>query len=215
MLLGFDLMRNFRHPYFVANITDFWQRWHISLSSWLRDYLYISLGGNRKGQRRTYINLLATMLLSGLWHGANWNFVFWGFLHGLYLSIHKAFRALVPQRTEPVSAFLKIRNGISIAVTFVLVTFTWLFFRATDLATIQAYLTGLSKFNFDGELGLVPLFFLAALVLLIDISQALTQDEFCFLRLPVLPRAVTASAALLLLIFSVGGQHEPFIYFQF
>ena len=81
-LLGFELMRNFRHPYFSASVTEFWQRWHISLSTWLRDYLYIPLGGNRRGVRRTYVNLLATMLLGGLWHGASWNFVIWGGLQG-------------------------------------------------------------------------------------------------------------------------------------
>ena len=88
-LLGVDLMRNFAQPYLSANISEFWRRWHISLSSWLRDYLYISLGGNRKGRGRTFINLMLTMLLGGLWHGANWTFVIWGALHGTYLVIHK------------------------------------------------------------------------------------------------------------------------------
>ena len=92
-LLGFELMRNFRHPYFAVNISDFWQRWHISLSTWLRDYLYIPLGGNRKGRLRTYVNLWLTMLIGGLWHGASWNFVFWGALHGTYLAIYHAWRS--------------------------------------------------------------------------------------------------------------------------
>src|SRR6185295_2592996 len=81
-LLGFELMRNFEQPYFATNITDFWRRWHISLSTWLRDYLYIPLGGNRRGPARTYVNLMLTMLLGGLWHGAAWNFVLWGLWHG-------------------------------------------------------------------------------------------------------------------------------------
>ena len=84
-ILGFELMKNFEQPYLSRNITEFWRRWHISLSSWLKDYLYISLGGNRKGEYRTYLNLFITMLLGGLWHGASWNFVIWGGLHGLYL----------------------------------------------------------------------------------------------------------------------------------
>jgi alginate O-acetyltransferase complex protein AlgI len=88
-LLGIELMKNFEQPYLSSNITEFWRRWHISLSSWLKDYLYISLGGNRKGMNMTYINLMLTMLLGGLWHGASWNFVIWGGLHGAYLVIHK------------------------------------------------------------------------------------------------------------------------------
>ena len=88
-LMGIELMKNFEQPYLSANITEFWRRWHISLSSWLKDYLYISLGGNRKGKGRTYINLMITMLFGGLWHGASWNFVIWGGLHGIYLAIHK------------------------------------------------------------------------------------------------------------------------------
>src|SRR5205814_1229922 len=89
LLLGYRLGINFNQPYQSASITEFWRRWHISLSSWLRDYLYIPLGGNRKGKLRTYVNLLVTMLLGGLWHGASWNFIFWGFLHGAALAIEK------------------------------------------------------------------------------------------------------------------------------
>ncbi len=92
MLFGFDLMRNFSHPYFATNITEFWRRWHVSLSTWLRDYIYIPLGGNRKGPLRSYVNVLVTMLLGGLWHGANWNFILWGGLHGIYLSLHRLIR---------------------------------------------------------------------------------------------------------------------------
>src|SRR5688572_13937202 len=90
-VLGFDIMVNFNLPYFASNIREFWQRWHISLSTWLRDYLYISLGGNRRGAARTYANLFITMLLGGLWHGAAWNFVLWGAWHGAGLVIHRAF----------------------------------------------------------------------------------------------------------------------------
>jgi D-alanyl-lipoteichoic acid acyltransferase DltB (MBOAT superfamily) len=88
-LLGFELVLNFNQPYLASSITDFWRRWHISLSTWLRDYLYIPLGGNRYGPWHTYRNLMLTMMLGGLWHGASWNFVIWGGLHGLYLSVHK------------------------------------------------------------------------------------------------------------------------------
>ena len=91
-MMGFELVLNFNLPYFAANPSDFWRRWHISLSSWLRDYLYIRLGGNRNGRLQTYRNLLITMVLGGLWHGAAWNFVIWGAYHGILLAIHRIFR---------------------------------------------------------------------------------------------------------------------------
>src|SRR6185369_5311298 len=94
MCLGFVLPENFRYPYAAIGFTDFWRRWHITLSSWLRDYLYIPLGGNRRGEFRTYFNLMMTMLLGGLWHGASWTFVVWGALHGIYLCVEKWFKQI-------------------------------------------------------------------------------------------------------------------------
>jgi len=127
-IMGFDLGVNFNFPYKSKNITDFWRRWHISLSSWLREYLYIPLGGNKKGKVRTYINLFLTMFLGGLWHGASWKFVFWGAWHGIGLAIHKSTKSLldkVPNRLPT--------NAISWFVTFHFVVFLWIFFRANDL----------------------------------------------------------------------------------
>ena len=129
-IMGFDLGINFNFPYKSFNITDFWRRWHISLSSWLRDYLYIPLGGNRKGKVRMYIHLFITMLLGGLWHGASWKFVFWGAMHGVGLAIHKALSNVlekVPDRHYV--------NFMSWSVTFVFVVFLWVFFRAADINT--------------------------------------------------------------------------------
>ena len=100
-MLGFRIPRNFRHPYMATSVTDFWRRWHISLSSWLRDYLYISLGGNRKGKIRQYANLIITMFLGGLWHGASWNFVFWGMLHGVALAAHKFWMSITGRKAQP------------------------------------------------------------------------------------------------------------------
>ena len=127
-LLGFHFPVNFRRPYLAASITDFWRRWHISLSTWLRDYLYISLGGNRRGRWMTYRNLMLTMLLGGLWHGASWNFVIWGGYHGALLSLERVFRGNRPIREDwnwlyPLKAL----------VTFALVMIGWVFFRAADL----------------------------------------------------------------------------------
>lgn len=120
--LGYDFLPNFNIPYISENITVFWRRWHISLSTWLKEYVYIPLGGNRKGKRRQFINLFATMLLGGLWHGANWTFVFWGALHGVALCVDK----LIYKKKER-NIFVRM---IKITATFIFVSFTWIFFRA-------------------------------------------------------------------------------------
>jgi len=214
-LLGFDLMRNFKHPYFSKSMTEFWRRWHISLSGWLRDYLYISLGGNRKGQVRTYANLMTTMLLGGLWHGANWNFVFWGFLHGFYLVVHKLYRQLLPLNHNQNGFFTRIKQGISLVFTLCLANFTWLFFRSTSIATTQKYLNGLANIKFEIPSSLVTLLFLTFLVLMIDIPQIIKENEFTFFKFPVFWKIIFTCAAILLLFFSGGGGKASFIYFQF
>ncbi len=127
-IMGYDLGMNFDFPYKALNITDFWRRWHISLSSWLREYVYIPLGGNRKGKVRTYINLMLTMLIGGLWHGANWKFVFWGALHGIGLAVHKAFKKLLDKIPNNFAS-----NFVAWFITFHFVIFLWIFFRATDI----------------------------------------------------------------------------------
>jgi alginate O-acetyltransferase complex protein AlgI len=134
-IIGYDLPENFNMPYVATSITDFWRRWHMTLSQWLRDYLYIPLGGNRKGKRRTYVNLFLTMLLGGLWHGANWTFVFWGFLHGVGLAVHKAHMDRIQQGKAkplpPVAGWL---------LTYAFVCFAWVFFRAESFATAMVIL---------------------------------------------------------------------------
>lgn len=127
-MIGFELPVNFNLPYTAQSITEFWQRWHISLSTWLRDYLYINLGGNRKGRLRTYLNLMITMLLGGLWHGASWNFVLWGGLHGTYL----AFERRISADRKPASWVSPIA-WLRALWTFLLVSFTWIFFRSPSM----------------------------------------------------------------------------------
>ncbi len=160
MCLGFWLPQNFRYPYAAIGFSDFWRRWHITLSAWLRDYLYIPLGGNRKGEFRTYLSLMITMLLGGLWHGASWTFVVWGALHGIYLSVERMLRprgissedlqagervptvtVIEPHITKQASlapAFFQkksVKNFMLALLTFFLVNVTWVFFRATDFTT--------------------------------------------------------------------------------
>jgi len=207
MWLGFDLMTNFRHPYFAASPSEFWKRWHISLSSWLRDYLYIPLGGNRHGARRTCRNLLVTMLLGGLWHGANWTFLIWGLIHGLWL---------IAARMSGGSQGLRLPK---IVATFHLVCLTWLFFRAESLEQAVAMLSALVAGGWEPDafvqfalatmaFYLVPLIGYEIWVERRGSLLALTNTDWWW-------RAVVyVYLALMLLYFSAPEQNE-FIYFQF
>jgi alginate O-acetyltransferase complex protein AlgI len=132
-MLGFLFIQNFNAPYRATSITDFWRRWHISLSTWLRDYLYIPLGGNRKGPSRTYLNLMVVMLLGGLWHGASWNFVIWGAIHGTMLGVERFRGKDSPYRRLP--------YPLRVGVTFVIVCLAWVFFRAPTLPAAVHYLS--------------------------------------------------------------------------
>src|SRR5262249_29022628 len=137
-MIGYDLPENFAMPYRAANITEFWRRWHITLSVWLRDYLYIPLGGNRAGTGRTYLNLILTMLLGGLWHGASWNFVVWGGLHGLALAAHKLWTKTTRWRMPA---------ALGWALTFAFVALAWVPFRASSFeltATLYRRMFGLA-----------------------------------------------------------------------
>lgn len=219
-LFGIDLMRNFNQPYLSQSITEFWRRWHISLSTWLRDYLYISLGGNRRGIRRTYANLMITMLLGGLWHGASWTFVVWGGLHGLYLSVHKALlhfkgESAAARDRRPLAGFLKI------LVTFHLVCLTWVFFRAPDFATATEVLTRILSWQAaTGDLpALIPgqrILLLMGTLVLIDVWQAKRGDHAFMVSWHWVPRAL-GYAGLILLTLTLGNLFDevPFIYFQF
>jgi len=218
-LMGIELCLNFRQPYFSTNITEFWRRWHISLSEWLRDYLYISLGGNRRGKLRTYCNLFITMLLGGLWHGAAWTFVAWGGLHGVFLAIHK--RILSGRKAgDGRQLFIngqRLRFAVSAVATFQLVCLAWIFFRAKSFADAWAYLTGLLAFR--GGLPpsyLVLALFYIALVLVIDWPAWLRGDEQPISgRWPVFGRGL-AYGSMLATILWIGSPHgAPFIYFQF
>jgi alginate O-acetyltransferase complex protein AlgI len=157
-MIGYDLPENFNMPYIARNITEFWQRWHMTLSAWLRDYLYIPLGGNRRGERRTYINLMLTMLLGGLWHGASWNFVLWGALHGGALGVHRLYRARVGDR-------LRLPSAVTWLVTLVFVVLCWIPFRASRPADTTLFIQGM--FTLKTGLMWSPDALLVALVLVV------------------------------------------------
>lgn len=213
-MLGFEFLKNFDAPYRSASITQFWRRWHISLSSVLRDYLYIALGGNRKGEGRTYFNLAVVMLLGGLWHGAKWNFVVWGAFHGLLL----AFERWRGKR----SVYEAWPGALRVAITFLIVLFSWVLFRADNLTLAIEY--------FQAMLGLAPAGpvapLLAAtiytpyhvLVLIICgflIFQPIQAHDWA--QLPVtFARTAVLTPLFLLSLMAMFAQHfNPFLYFQF
>jgi alginate O-acetyltransferase complex protein AlgI len=211
-LLGFHFPINFRRPYLASSITDFWHRWHISLSRWLRDYLYIPLGGNRRGRFRTYCNLMLTMLLGGLWHGASWNFVVWGGYHGALLSFERLFRG----KGSAQPARWTVLYPIQAVITFGLVMIGWVFFRAATFHDSR-YVLRQMFFVPDGRL-LIPLWQveLAAITLLL----ALFEEKKDWFEKVTLGPAWTYGAvcAILLLAVELIGFTEkavPFVYFQF
>jgi alginate O-acetyltransferase complex protein AlgI len=213
MLFGFQFPKNFDYPYIATSIQEFWRRWHMTLSRWLRDYLYIALGGNRKGPALTYFNLMLTMLLGGLWHGASWNFVIWGALHGGYL----VFERLVLNRIPGWQSAAVSMRLLRWFVTFHMVCFAWIFFRANDLTESLlaiSKLTSLAQASFDPQLLATLAMALCAFQIAhwlggrFDIKQKLGDAS--------LPIHVAAStAALLTLIWFTPNYSAPFIYFQF
>jgi alginate O-acetyltransferase complex protein AlgI len=210
-LLGFHFMVNFRQPYFADSIQDFWRRWHVSLSTWLRDYLYIPLGGNRNGERQTYRNLLLTMLLGGLWHGANWTFVIWGGQHGASLAVERKLT-----RDKPVipGALRKLLKQIFI---FHLVCVSWIFFRAQSLRAAWEMLKGLGRWSWRPEFPAAFLFLAVFSVplLLLDMYLESTGGEYCFSYAPVRWRVAFGLACALIIALMGANQANAFIYFQF
>ncbi len=217
LLLGFRLNLNFNSPYKSVNITDFWRRWHISLSSWLRDYLYISLGGNRKGRFRTYLNLMLTMLLGGLWHGAAWRFLIWGALHGGALAIHKIWLDTFPSRQS--TWWGNFAGGF---VTFHFVVFCWIYFRAADLQHVHEML---AQIGTSWPLEVIPrqiqeygkVFSVLALGFAFHWlpgewkSAAAVQ----FTQLPDFTKAIIIVFVALIMYQMRTAEIQPFIYFQF
>ena len=217
-MLGFELMRNFAYPYISTSITEFWRRWHISLSSWLRDYLYIPLGGNRGGEAKRQRNLMITMLLGGLWHGASWNFVLWGALHGAALSVHKAWASATSRIPRPalVAATWAV---LAWGVTQLFVLLTWVPFRAQDFASTVDVLGAFVGLGDGGARAPIPyLLILAPLVVdtfLVGMSSVRMRLAS---RLPAL--APVTAAVMLGVIAAVALTGMPlsvqsFIYFQF
>jgi len=218
-LFGIELMRNFEQPYLSTSVTQFWRTWHISLSTWLHDYLYVPLGGNRSGRWRTYRNLVLTMVLGGLWHGAAWTFVAWGAAHGVLLAVHRALGAYEP-RGRPLAP--RPTDLWKVVATFHLVGLAWVFFRADSFGAAGEYFSGLLRITdlaAPGDLGMASALVLVAVFLVamvsldwVDRSRASIRplQRWGAIRIGV-PVGVMVAA---LIVWS-GGAPEPFIYFRF
>ena len=214
LCLGFCMPDNFRFPYAAVGFSDFWRRWHITLSSWLRDYLYIPLGGNRHGPLRMNLALMATMLLGGLWHGANWTFVAWGGLHGVYLIAERSVRArFAGYRPGPLALFAL---GL---LTYLLVNLTWVFFRAKDFGIAWQVLRGMLGLN-GGAKPILPTVFIASVATIVPALVAVhwymrnRTLESAVARVPPVLLALLWGLMVFLIVISQGAGNA-FIYFQF
>ena len=213
LMLGFLFTKNFDDPYRADSITDFWRRWHISLSTWLRDYLYIPLGGNRQGPLRVYFNLLTVMLLGGLWHGASWNFVIWGAIHGCMLAVERM--------QGKTSAYRLLPANVRIAITFLIVSISWVFFRADTLGFAGRYLQSLFGLPLhttatDLVAGVIYtpyhlLIFLICAVVVWTMPQAWTFTQ----RLTLPKAALCLVTFAVSLVFLWTQTVNPFLYYQF
>ncbi len=211
--LGYEIPINFNLPYISRSITEFWRRWHISLSTWLREYLYIPLGGNRKGKPRQYLNLWLVMLIGGLWHGASWNFVLWGALHGTALAVHKFY-------ADTIRSYIKlpsfIYNGLTWLLTLLFVCSTWVLFRATDFSSAFVILQKMYLYApMDGinwySTGLIIA--LPAVIVADYLGHVLNQGRY--LKLNRFSHWFWISFWLLGLLFLAPQDPQPFVYFQF
>lgn len=217
MIMGYKLPANFNFPYKSKNIGEFWHRWHISLSSWLRDYVYIPLGGNRKGAKRTYLNNMATMLIGGLWHGASWKFIFWGGMHGVGLAVQKMFKPVTSRLPDK-----WIIKAVSWAMTISFVVLLWVFFRAESWGE-ACYIIKNIFTNFDADY--LPVFLDVRLVWCIFIGLLIVAHSLParwwerlgdgFVRMPWILKLVVFIVVIQLVLQFRGESVSPFIYFQF
>lgn len=210
-MLGFEIMDNFNLPYFSKNPQDFWRRWHISLSSWLRDYLYIPLGGNRGGRMKVIRNLFITMLLGGLWHGANMTFIVWGIFHALILAIYHIIKNK--------KILCRTGNFIKIIFFFHVIVISWYFFRAENFSQIEIIFSSLcNNFHFDiigNRLFIIKILFYISPVVFMQTIQYITNNQLVVFSMPIPARALIYCIGFyLFVIFGVTHAHE-FIYFQF
>ncbi len=211
-IFGFEFMENFDLPYVSGSITEFWRRWHISLSTWFKEYLYIPLGGNRKGQVRTYINLLIVFFTTGLWHGASWNFIFWGAFHGFFMLIERIKLKEWLDKNK-----FKIINHI---YTLGVVMIGWVFFRANTFADALTYIKIMFSNNLSGNFELSSIINMKLYIVLIfaiifsGLIQSIFKKKDIFKK-NLLEPAVLTILMVLCIMTLVSNTYNPFIYFRF
>jgi alginate O-acetyltransferase complex protein AlgI len=208
-LFGYNLINNFNFPYISSSVQEFWKRWHISLSSFLMEYLYIPLGGNRKGKVRTYVNLMITMFLGGLWHGAAWSYAIWGLVHGGALAIERLLKDKIKIKPNKVSIFFKR------IFVFCLVTFAWLFFKLPDFSQVVDYLKTIGNnlsFSFSSKICFNVLLY-SSPVFIYHLFYLLKQNNK--FNSSFAKYAYVLYAIMLFLILTNSGSSGSFIYFQF
>ncbi len=215
-LLGMDIMRNFNLPYFSRDPSEFWTRWHISLSSWLRDYLYIPLGGNRKGRLMTYVNLLLTMLLGGLWHGAAWNFVLWGLYQGTILCIYRFIAELGHANKRP-DTF--VTGGLKWLLFFIITCYGWVLFRSPSMGAIihitKTLITVFGDFALHADKPMPAALLGIPLLVIMEIYSFRAGDEKFYQRIPVPLQGLMYSAMTFILLLGMVNAPAQFIYFRF
>jgi alginate O-acetyltransferase complex protein AlgI len=218
--MGFDLMKNFNRPYFAANIQDFWRRWHISLSTWFRDYVYIPLGGSKVSNRKRFLNLFIVFLLSGIWHGANYTYVIWGLLHGFYYVVYiivKPYSRITPE--NEIAAIL-MRMG-NIILTFTFVTFAWIFFRANSVADAFTLIRNLKSFGTKpfypaGADSLIHCLIAISILFIVEYKIEYLPQKFNLFTSQNIVIRWSSVMFTIFLILVLGVFNGPrFIYFQF
>lgn len=215
--MGYNLMDNFKNPYLAKSIGEFWQRWHISLSTWFRDYVYFSLGGNKVKIQRWMLNILIIFVLSGLWHGSNWTFVLWGFAHGFVYILESLFNKIVTIKIKSSKIITRISNVFLIAKTFIIVTFIWILFRANDIQQVSTILHSLvENYDINDNFSVdIRTWLLLALFIFMDVKLFNTRFDFWCTTRPAIFRWTLYTAMIFLIIVYSSVNNFPFIYFQF
>ncbi len=218
-IMGFNLGRNFNAPYLAKNPSDFWRRWHISLSTWFRDYLYIPLGGSRKGKIRTYINLVITMIVSGLWHGASWNFIIWGACHGLASAFHKLFRDSVNKYNLHINniQIKQVVDIVSIIINYCFISLMWIVFRTGSLEQVYVVLVGMCRIT--GINYISPFVIVYCLLILLAHVWCLARNggegKYIVLNVDKMGAKIYICLLILLIIALMYTGNSAFIYAQF
>jgi D-alanyl-lipoteichoic acid acyltransferase DltB (MBOAT superfamily) len=220
LLLGYRFKENFRSPFKSQNPSEFWRRWHISLSTWLRDYIYIPLGGNRRGRLRTYFNLFATMVIGGIWHGASWMYLLWGAYHGILLACHKLIKQTINFNYDATMA--RVAQPFNVIITFTLVFVGFTFFRSPSLDNLSEIATQIfTAFHPEIALQFITAYSLVVVAIVAGFLLHFTPDKWqvklsnAYTSMPLLAQALILAVVLFAVIQTRQSELVPFVYLQY